>query len=148
MLLYINKLIIKTKAMSANTHKYHVQGSVAYPHAGNIIEKHLSKYFSNISKFAHQFGVKPTTIRQYFISDSLQMGILWKLSLATNHNFLLEIGSKLPIDYATPAVVKLQEELDVKQQELNSKQAEIEALQKKIELMQVELSVYKSIVVK
>jgi len=132
--------------MSNYGRKYQIQGAVAYPHAGNIVEKYLREHVSNQSRFARQMGVMPSTIRQYFSSDSLQMGILWKLSLITNHNFILEIGSKLPIDYDTPGVINLQQQLDAKQQEIEILKTEIAALQKQVEHLNIEVSVYKNIV--
>lgn len=132
--------------MSNYGRKYQIQGTVPYPHAGSIVEKYLSEHEPNQSQFARKMGVMPSTIRQYFTSDSLQMGILWKLSLITNHNFILEIGSKLPIDYPTPGVLNLQQQLEAKQQEMETLKTEIAALQKQVEHLNIEVSVYKSIV--
>ena len=132
--------------MSNYGRKYQIQGEFAYPHAGKIVEKYLSEHVSNRSLFARKMGVMPSTISQYFQSDSLQMGILWKLSLLTNHNFILEIGSKLPIDYPTPGVLNLQQQLDAKQQEIETMKTEMAALQKQVEHLGIEVSVYKNIV--
>jgi hypothetical protein len=131
--------------MASNGRKYQIQGELAYPHAGQIIEKYLSEHEPNRSRFARKMGVMPTTIIQYFTSDSLQMGILWKLSLITKHNFLLEIGSKLPIDYPTPGVLNLQQQLEAKQQEIETLKIEMAALQKQVEHLGIEVSVYKNI---
>ena len=119
--------------------KYQLQASVAYPHAGKILENYLNKHMSNRTYVARQLGVAPTTVARYFESESLQLGILWKLSLITNHNFILEIGSQLPIDYPTPAAIQVQNQLA-------DKQKEIEDLQRQIERLNIELSVYKNIV--
>ena len=119
--------------------KYQLQASVAYPHAGKILENYLNKHMSNRTYVARQLGVAPTTVARYFESESLQLGILWKLSLITNHNFILDIGSQLPIDYPTPAAIQVQNQLA-------DKQKEIEDLQRQIERLNIELSVYKNIV--
>jgi hypothetical protein len=132
--------------MATNGRKYHMHGEQAFPHAGNLVEKYVNEHVTNLSQFARKMDVMPSTIRQYFWSDSLQMGILWKLSLVTNHNFLLEIGSQLPIDYPTPAVLRLQQQLEDKQQEIETLKAGIAALQKQVELKDVEISVYKTVV--
>ena len=132
--------------MPTNGRKYQIQGKLAYPHAGRIVEKYLREHVSNRSQFARQMDVMPSTINQYFLSDSLQMGILWKLSLATNHNFILEIGSALPIDYPTPGVLSLQQQLEAKQQEIETMKTEMAALQKQVEHLNIEVSVYKNIV--
>jgi len=126
--------------------KYQLQASVAYPHAGKMLENYLNKHMSNRTYVARQLGVAPTTVARYFESESLQLGILWKLSLITNHNFILEIGSQLPIDYPTSGVIQAQNLLKDKEQELSEKQKEIEELQRQIERLNIELSVYKNIV--
>lgn len=125
--------------MSLNGRKYHLEGEQAFPHAGNMVEQYVKQNVTNLSAFARKLNIMPSTIRQYFGSDSLQMGILWKLSQVTNHNFIMEIGSQLPIDYPTPTVLKLQ-------QEVESLKAEVAALQKQVEMKDVEISVYKTVV--
>jgi hypothetical protein len=125
--------------MSDVRKKYQLQASVAYPHVGKLIENHLNKYMSNRAFVARQMGVATPTVRRYLDNASLQFGIIWKLSLITNHNFVAELGAKLPIDYCTPNEDKLRDELIAKQKE-------IEELQKQIEHLNIELSVYKNIV--
>ncbi|MDD4991108.1 MAG: hypothetical protein PHR83_02640 [Paludibacter sp.] len=125
--------------MIDNRKKYQLQASVPYPHVGELVESYLNKHMSNHTYVAKQLGVAPSTVARYSESESLQLGILWKLSLVTNHNFILEIGSQLPIDYPTPAAILAQNQLD-------DKQKEIEDLQRQIERLNIELSVYKNIV--
>jgi hypothetical protein len=129
-----------------NRKKYQLQASVAYPHVGKLVESYLNKHMSNRTYVGKLLNVAPTTVARYSESESLQLGILWKLSLITNHNFILEIGSQLPIDYPTPGVIQVQTQLDDKQKELADKQKEIEDLQRQIERLNIELSVYKNIV--
>jgi hypothetical protein len=125
--------------MTDNRKKYQHQAAVAYPHVGKLVESYLDKHMSNRTYVGRQLGVAPTTVSRYFENESLQLGILWKLSLVTNHNFVAELGAKLPIDYTTPK----EEELLA---DLNNKQNEIEDLKKQIERLNIELSVYKNIV--
>ena len=132
--------------MEDNRKKYQLQASVAYPHVGKLVENYLNKHMSNRTYVGKLLNVAPTTVARYSESESLQLGILWKLSLITNHNFILEIGSQLPIDYPTQGVIQVQTQLADKQNELNEKQKEIEDLQRQIERLTIELSVYKNIV--
>jgi len=125
--------------MTDNRKKYQLQASVAYPHVGKLVESYLNKHMSNRTYVGKLLDVAPTTVARYFESESLQLGILWKLSLITNHNFILEIGSQLPIDFPTQGVINVETQL-------NEKQKEIEELQKQIERLNIELSVYKNIV--
>lgn len=132
--------------MVDNRKKYQLQPSVAYPHVGKLVEKYLNKHMSNRTYVGSLLNVQPTTVARYFESESLQLGILWKLSLITNHNFILEIGSQLPIDFPTPGVIQTQNQLNDKELEMADKQKEINELQRQIERLNIELSVYKSIV--
>ena len=119
--------------------KYQVQASVAYPHVGELVKNYLNKNMSNRTYVARQLGVSPSTVARYFENVSLQLGILWKLSLITNHNFVTELGAKLPIDFTTPK----EEEL---QNQIKALQENIAALEKEIEHQQIEIGVYKNIV--
>lgn len=132
--------------MGENKRKYQLQSSVAYPHAGKLVESYLNKHMSNRTQVGRLLNVLPTTVARYFKSESLQLGILWKLSLVTQHNFILEIGSQLPIDYPTPGVIEAENRLKEKVLELAEKQKEIENLKKEVEKLNIELGVYQKIV--
>ena len=119
--------------------KYQLQASVAYPHVGKLVEDYLNNNMSNRTYVARQLGVAPSTVSRYFDNVSLQLGILWKLSLITNHNFITELGAALPVDYVTPKEQELQNQIKTLQEQ-------IEGLQKEIEHQQIEIGVYKSIV--
>ena len=132
--------------MADNRKKYQLQATVAYPHVGKLVENYLNTHMSNRTQVGRLMNVLPTTVARYFESESLQLGILWKLSLITNHNFILEIGSQLPIDYPTPGVIQVQKQLSVKEQTLAEKEQEIAELKREIEKLNIELSVYQKIV--
>lgn len=132
--------------MTDSRKKYSIQTSIAYPHVGQLIGGYLNTHISNSARLARELGVLPTTLSRYSLSQSLQLGILWKLSLVMNHNFLLEIGSLLPMDYPTPGAINLQHQLQEKQNEVDSLQNDLSELQRQIEKLNIELAVYKSIV--
>lgn len=119
--------------------KYQLQASVAYPHVGKLVENYLNKHMSNRAFVARQMGVASPTVRRYLENASLQFGIIWKLSLITNYNFVAELGAKLPIDYTTPKEEELQNQIKTLQEQIVS-------LQKEIEHQQIEIGVYKNIV--
>lgn len=118
--------------------KYQLQASVAYPHVGKLVEKYLNENMSNRTYVARQLGVTPSSVKRYFDSASLQLGILWKLSLITNHNFVTELGAQLPIDYTTPKEAELQNQIKALQEK-------VDGLQKEIVHQQIEIGVYKNI---
>ena len=102
------------------------------PKLGNYIKWHIEQ--NNIKKksVSDYLGVLPTTLNQYFKQPSFQMGILWRISLAVKHNFLMELGEKwLKIPYQTEKETQLLEQLTQKEKE--------------IETLQTQLGVYKQI---
>jgi hypothetical protein len=78
--------------------KYLNQGAFAYPHIGNLISKQLSLQNLPKSELARRIGVKTSVIYPYLKQESLQFGILWKISIAMNHNFFADLMSYLPKD--------------------------------------------------
>jgi len=122
-----------------NTMKDSAGGSITHPHNGKLLSNFILKNKINRAELARQMDISTTSVYKYAQSYSLQLGILWKASLALNHNFIAELGALLAVDYITPHE-------EVLQNELKAKQIEIEVLQKQIEHLSIENSVYKSIV--
>ena len=102
------------------------------PHNGELLKKYFRDHKLNRAEVARQIGATPTSVVHYFDSHSLQLGILWKISQALNHNFVAELGEQLMVDYSTAREIELENQL-----------AE---LRKQYEKMEIELSVYKNIV--
>jgi len=113
--------------------------SITHPHNGKLLSDYIFKNKVNRAELARQMDISTTSVYKYAQSYSLQLGILWKASLALKHNFVAELGALLAVDYITPKE-------EVLQNELKTKQIEIEVLQKQIEHLSIEISVYKSIV--
>ena len=104
------------------------------PHNGNLLTNYVLNNKINRADLARKMNRSNTSIYQYAESPSLQMGILWKISLILNHNFIAELGEKLPVKYVTAREKELQ--------------AQLETLQKELDRLNIELSVYKNIMVK
>ncbi len=75
--------------------------------------------------------VLPAALTQYFKQSSFQFAILWRISQAVQHNFLMELGERLAIPYETKA-----------EKQLKAQPAENE---KQIETLQTQLGVFKRI---
>lgn len=104
----------------------------AMPHNGKLLTNYLLNNQIVRAKLARKLNISNTSVYQYAESSSLQMHILWKASIALNHNFIAEVGEKLPVDYITTREKELQEQ--------------VETLQKELERLNIELEVYKNIV--
>ncbi len=100
-------------------------------HLGNFIQWHIEQNKIKKLSVAQYLDIAPTTLNRYFKHSSLQFSILWRISLAVKHNFLMQLGEQLNIPYETKA------EKDLKAQLLEK--------EKEIETLKTQLTVYKGI---
>ena len=112
--------------------KYLIQGASPYPHIGRLIEKKMNEKKINNTQMAKRMGVNSTTIAGYFEQPSVQMGILWKIGIALDHNFFGDLVSHFP--------VKMNDDVAL-QQALKEKDDEILDLKK-------EIAIYKGILMR
>ena len=119
---------MNTNIMSADETKNNM------PHNGKLLTDYLLKNDINRAGLARKMYVSNTSVYQYAGSPSLQMSILWKASIALNHNFVAELGELLPVKHKTGNEIQLEEE--------------IKALEARIEKLNLELSVYKDVISK
>jgi hypothetical protein len=103
-----------------------------YPNIGKVLADYLKKASINRSKLSKQLSVPGASINRYIEKDTLQFKTLWNISVALNHNFIAEMGEKLPVEFTTQRETKLNEQ--------------IESLQNELEKTKFELSIYKNIV--
>ena len=119
---------MNTNIMSADETKNNM------PHNGKFLTDYLLKNDINRAGLARKMNVSNTSVYQYAGSPSLQMSILWKASIALNHNFVAELGELLPVKHKTGNEIQLEEE--------------IKALEAQLEKLNLELSVYKDVISK
>ncbi|WP_379967241.1 transcriptional regulator [Epilithonimonas sp. UC225_85] len=90
------------------------------PALGNFINWHFKQNNTRKKEISTFLDILPTTLNQYFKQPSFQFGILWRISQAANHNFLMQLGERLGIDYQTKKEKELLELLQEKDAEINS----------------------------
>jgi orotate phosphoribosyltransferase-like protein len=100
--------------------KYQTQGFVSYPHIGHFLRQYFAKNGINRATVARELNVAESTTTRYMAQESLQFGILWKISVAINRNLIADLASRLPIAFATPREIALETELETLQEELNA----------------------------
>lgn len=98
---------------------------------GNYIQWHIEQNKIKKRSVSEALGILPTTLNQYFKQPSFQFNILWRISLAVKHNFLMELGEQMDIAYETKAEKALKAQLQEKEEH--------------IKLLENELRVYKQI---
>lgn len=113
--------------MINTTKKYKIQGEFPHVHIGALIKKILKTKGLSHSEVARRIGVKPTTFHAYLFRQSVQVGVLWKISLAINYNIFADLMNDLP-----ESVYKINStKYDLKQ---SDKDNEIADLKKEIEI--------------
>lgn len=98
---------------------------------GNYIQWHIEQNKIKKSSVAKYLDITPNSLNQYFKQTSFQFSILWRISLAVKHNFLMELGEQLGVAYETKAEKTLKATLVEKEEQ--------------IKLLENELKVYKQI---
>ncbi|RZK24160.1 MAG: hypothetical protein EOO43_07715 [Flavobacterium sp.] len=103
--------------------KYQIQDKDPYPHMGKMLKKYLKTNNILQATVAHKIDIAPNGMVSYFEQESLQAGLLWKISTALNHNILADIAamhplSKNAIPQPTPRELELEEQVKVLQIEL------------------------------
>jgi len=118
--------------MATTGRKYAIGKGEHYPPTGNFIHYHIVK--NNIKKadVAKALDIAPGGLTDYFKRDTLQLAVVWKLSLALKHNFLAELGEYLPHRFETMREKALLKELAEKNEQLRE--------------MEIKLSVYEKVV--
>jgi len=122
-----------------------IEVSDSYPHNGKFLQDYIKKNGVNRAELARKLNVSNTTVYQYAESSSLQLSVLWKSSLALNHNFVAELSELLPVEYSSKRETELKNKIKVLETELEIKTSIYE---KMIEKLNIELLEYKNIVAK
>ena len=98
---------------------------------GNYIQWHIEQNKIKKLSVSRYLDITPNSLNQYFKQTSFQFIILWRISQAVKHNFLMELGEQLGIAYETKAEKVLKAQLQEKEEH--------------IKLLENELRVYKQI---
>src|SRR6476661_5839091 len=69
-------------------------------HIGKMILDYLNKNRMSKTELGGRIDRRGISITNYSRSESIQTGILLKLSHATKHNFFTDIADQLPADYS------------------------------------------------
>ena len=86
-------------------------------HLGNYIKWHLESNKIKKQSVSDFLNVQAITLNLYFKQSSFQLSILWRISLAVKHNFLMQLGEELNIPYETKAEKELKTQLELLKQE-------------------------------
>jgi 23S rRNA U2552 (ribose-2'-O)-methylase RlmE/FtsJ len=112
--------------MATTSPKNKTQTSVQYPEIGNFVHYHIMQNKIKKADLARTLAIAPKVLTGYFKRDSLQLAVLWKLSLAMEHNFLAHLGEYLPYRYETQREKALLEQLIEQNEQIKEMKIQIE----------------------
>ena len=92
---------------------------------GNYIQWHIEQNKIKKRSVSEALGILPTTLNQYFKQPSFQFNILWRISLAVKHNFLMELGEQMDIPYETKAEKALKAQLQEKEEHIKELESQL-----------------------
>ena len=116
------------------SNNFPAQTAVNCPDIGKILSTYFESISLNRAKLSRQIKMSGSSVFRFLDRDTMQIKTLWSICTALNHNFIAELGEKLPVKYVTTSEKELQ--------------AQVETLQKELDRINIELSVYKNIMVK
>lgn len=94
-------------------------------HLGNQIQWYIEQNKIKKLSVAQYLDIAPTTLNRYFKNSSLQLSILWRISLAVKHNFLMQLGEQLGIPYETKAEKALKAQLLEKEEYIKELESQL-----------------------
>ena len=80
------------------------------PHIGNLLKKYVEKSPFSQSEVAKQMGITSAALIHYYQRESIQIHALWRASLVLEHNFFLDIGLSLPLEFYSEKESQLKDE--------------------------------------
>src|SRR5690606_18911119 len=101
------------------------------PHIGTMLRTHLESHRLFRSVLARMLGKAYSQVLAYEKRESLQCRLLWELSLATRHNFFMDLAAQLPPEFTTNApdpTLPLQERVAVLEEENKMLTTKVETL--------------------
>ena len=92
---------------------------------GNYIQWHIEQNKIKKLSVAKYLDITPNSLNQYFKQTSFQFIILWRISQAVKHNFLMELGEQLGIAYETKAEKALKAQLLEKEEYIKELESQL-----------------------
>lgn len=97
----------------AKSRKYLDKMEYPHPHLGNLVAKVLKKQRISQAEVARRMDISPSTLGSYLRQQSIQFGILWKISIALKYDFLSELKAYyppyMPVEKENEQLEKIQE---------------------------------------
>lgn len=115
------------------TKKHHFQGDTPMKNIGTLIVKRVKEKGLSYAEVCRRIGIKDSVFQGYIYQSSVQTAILWKLSIALEHNFFADLMEDFPEKV-------LSSNLSTFQTTIKNQEEEIKNLKKEIEIYKEILS--------
>ena len=92
---------------------------------GNYIQWHIEQNKIKKLSVSRYLDITPNSLNQYFKQTSFQFIILWRISQAVKHNFLMELGEQLGIAYETKTEKALKAQLQEKEEYIKELESQL-----------------------
>lgn len=106
--------------------KYKVTTTNGYPHCGQLIQNYMATHQISKAFIARKLDVAPSTVNAYFRNQSLQIGIIWKISQILEHNFIAEIAEMMHIEHSNAITEDLKKQLAEKDNSIQKLEMKVE----------------------
>lgn len=115
--------------------KYLRQGPTPHLHIGKAIGKILKDKRISYAEAARRTGVNQPAFKLYLSRTSLQMGVLWNVSLALEHNFLADVMNDLPTNVQHNTTAQFVTTIAEQAETIKDLQKEIEIYKKALKII-------------
>lgn len=119
----------KKVIMTSKEQKYIVNQTSDQLNTGELLKKYFLEHRIRKAALARAINRNKNMVLKYQKQSTIQVAILWEISVALKHNFFADIASKLPPDFTTYALPD------------NSLQEKIMDLETKLKLTEAERDV-------
>ncbi|MGK4568362.1 hypothetical protein [Flavobacterium sp. 3HN19-14] len=106
--------------------RYKKQGAVLHPHVGQLLMEYRKQHKVNVAALARELDVSRNGAIDYYKRESLQIGVLWKISLVLGHNFFTALADALPLASESSVATDLRKQLAEKEEVIAGLEKELE----------------------
>lgn len=117
-----------------------MDNTIKAPHTGSVLKTFLGRKGVSKAAVAQKLGYNTTCVYAYFKRPTMQVSLLWKLSILLGHNFFKDIAEQLPADLSNNVPPDT-----TKDRLLAAKDEQIAALQKENERLVMERDILKEV---
>ncbi len=95
------------------------------PHMGSLIKQRILEKKLTFAEVCRRINIKQPVMNGYFEQPSLQTKIIWKISIAIEHNLFADLIEKLPPAIQNANNTSFQQTIKLQEEEIKDLKKEI-----------------------